>query len=177
MNPEDRETLFTIAEVAVAVAGFASIVSVLASRSGRDNPGIDATRLRIMLFTSLSAISLCFVPVLAFRFGLSPSSAWRLSGVALLLGAGVPAVRNALDARALREAGVTVSTSIVVTALVTYIIPGAVGIGLLIGRAEAPAYIAAVLTLLAGSGIAFARLVLSFSSRTGAEQSDEPDAT
>jgi hypothetical protein len=67
MSPEDRETLFTIAEVAVAFAGFASIVSVLASHAGRDNPGLDATRLRMMLYTSLSATCLCFVPVLLFR--------------------------------------------------------------------------------------------------------------
>jgi hypothetical protein len=175
MNPEDRETLFTIAEVAVAVAGFASIVSVLASRSGRDDPGIDTTRLRIMLFTSLSAISLCFVPVLSFRFGLSSDTAWRLCGAALLLGTGVPFVRNLLDVRSVRDAGVTPGAGIIVTALATYIIPGALSVGLLVGRAEAPAYIAGVLVLLAGSGIAFARLVLSYSSRTAAQQADEAD--
>ncbi len=164
MNPEDRETLFTIAEVSVAFAGFASIVSVLASRSGRDNPGIDSTRLRIMLFTSLSAISLCFVPVLLFRLGWSPSSVWRLSGFALLLGTGVPFVRNLIDVRSLRKAGVTPSIGIVVTALTTYIVPGVLSIALLVGLAEAPGYIAGVLVILAGSGIAFARLVLSFSA-------------
>lgn len=117
MNPEDRETLFTIAEVSVAVAGFARIVSVLASRSGRDDPGIDSTRLRIMLFTSLSAISLSFVPALVFRFGVSSDSAWRLSGAALLLGTGIPFLRNLVDFRSLRDTGVTPSAGIVVTTL------------------------------------------------------------
>jgi hypothetical protein len=165
MNPEDRETLFTIAEVAVAFAGFASIVSVLASHSGRDNPGLDATRLRMMLYTSLSATCLCFVPVLLFRLDFSPSSAWRVSGIALLLGTGLPAARNILEARTLLGEGVAIGTGIRVTAIATYVVPGALSIGIVSGRADAGAYIAGVLVLLAGSGIAFARLVLSFSAR------------
>lgn len=172
MNPEDRETLFTIAEVAVAFVGFASLVSVLGSRAGRDNPRIDATRLRIMLFTSLSAISLCFFPVLFFRLGLSPSSTWRLSGVALLMGVGVPSVRNLLDTRSNLEAGVTPGVGITIATAVTYFIPGALSIALVLGRGEAPAYIGGVLVILAGSGLAFARLVLSYSSAPGNAKPD-----
>jgi len=165
MNPEDRETLFTIAEVAVAFAGFASIVSVLASQAGRDNPGVDATRLRALLYTSLCATFLCFVPVLLFRLGLSPSSAWRLSGIALLLSTGLSAVRNGRDVRTLLNQGVAFGTGIRVTAVATYGVPGVLSIGIVSGLADAAAYIAGVLVLLAGSGIAFARLVLSFSAR------------
>ena len=52
MTPEDRDTLFVIAEVGVAFAGFASIVSVLSRRGGRDDRYLDLSRLRGMLFSS-----------------------------------------------------------------------------------------------------------------------------
>ncbi len=164
MNPEDRDTLFTIAEVAVAFAGFASIVSVLAVRSGTDASHLDTARLRGMLFSSLSAVALCFVPSVILRLGVSPDQAWRVCGALLVLGSALPFFRSVADGRVARQAGVAPGLGITVTVLTLFVVPAALGVAGTLGFAEAPAFIAGVLLLVASSGIAFARLVLSFST-------------
>jgi hypothetical protein len=164
VNPEDRETLFVIAEVGVAFAGFASIVSVLARRSGSDSAYLDASRLRGMLFSSLSAVALCFVPLVPFQYGLSAEVAWRISGGALIVGSGLPFLRGYLDYRIFSQAGVVPGLAIRITVIALCVVPALMGLGLLLGFADSATYITGVLLLLASAGIGFARLILSFSS-------------
>jgi hypothetical protein len=73
------ETLHVVAELAVAFAGFASLVSILGVRRGRDAPEIDALRLRGMLETSLLVAAFALVPILAHESGLAVTLAWRVS--------------------------------------------------------------------------------------------------
>ncbi len=86
------DSLHLIAELAVAVAGFASLVAVIGRRQGRDYPHWDAARLGSMLETSLLVIAFSLLPLLPFKAGLSAEFSWRISagvfavsGVALAL--------------------------------------------------------------------------------------------
>jgi hypothetical protein len=72
-------TLHVVAELAVAFAGFASLVSILGTRRGRDAPEIDALRLRGMLETSLLVAAFALVPILVHESGLDAALSWRVS--------------------------------------------------------------------------------------------------
>ena len=73
------ETLHLIAELAVAFAGFASLVSIIGRRRGRDAPKIDADRIQGMLEASLLVAAFAIIPILGHEAGLSISVAWQAS--------------------------------------------------------------------------------------------------
>ena len=73
------DSLHLIAELAVAFAGFASLVAVIGRRQGRDYPHWDAARLGSMLETSLLVIAFSLLPLLPFKAGPSAQSSWRIS--------------------------------------------------------------------------------------------------
>jgi hypothetical protein len=79
------EYLFTIAEVAVALAGFSALVGIVGRRVGRSDPRIDAFRLQLMLEASLFVAALALFPVLPRKFGASPGAASRVSCIVLLV--------------------------------------------------------------------------------------------
>ena len=72
---EHSEILLTIAEVGVALAGFASLISVL----GRSENLLDFTRLLGLVRTSLSAAGFALLPFVPHAFGLLEPAALRLS--------------------------------------------------------------------------------------------------
>ena len=76
---QNADLLLTIAEVAVAFAGFASLVSILGRRASRDPPIVQAARLRALIVSGLMVVAFAFVPFLPHRMGLSDPSVWRLS--------------------------------------------------------------------------------------------------
>ncbi len=47
----DKDILFTLAELAVALAGFSAIIGVLSSRRGSTDLKVNALRLQVMLET------------------------------------------------------------------------------------------------------------------------------
>ncbi len=53
----ESDVLLTIAEVAVAFAGFASLVGVLGQRSSADDPRVIGLRMRGMLLSSLMVVA------------------------------------------------------------------------------------------------------------------------
>ena len=73
------DTLHVVAELAVAFAGFASLVSIIGNRRARDAPKVDAARIRSMLEASLLVAAFSLVPILSHEAGLSVSSSWRVS--------------------------------------------------------------------------------------------------
>ena len=77
--------LETVAEVSVAFAGFAGIVSVF-GRS-RIDPEVRMWRIRVMILTSLVTLLFALLPAALLESGLPHKSAWRTS--ALLLSAGL----------------------------------------------------------------------------------------
>ncbi|MBW2292079.1 MAG: hypothetical protein JRG89_09240 [Deltaproteobacteria bacterium] len=75
---EHLDTLHTIAEIAVALAGFTGIVTIFSSRSGHWPPA-EVLRLRTLLRASLSALFLCFVPILFSFLTPAPAQVWKAS--------------------------------------------------------------------------------------------------
>lgn len=79
------EVLLTFAEVGVAFAGFASLISLL----GRSSEFIDASRLLGMVRTSLLVTAFSLVPFIPDALGSVAASPWRLSGLTFFLVAGI----------------------------------------------------------------------------------------
>jgi hypothetical protein len=79
------EPLLTIAEVSVAFAGFASIVTVVASRGLEAwGPG-NRMRFRLMIYMSLSSVLFSLLPFSFVLLEVSESTTWGLSSAALAL--------------------------------------------------------------------------------------------
>ena len=78
---EFENVLLTLAEIAVAVAGFSGVVGVFGRQHSRGDPRVDATRLRSLVETGLLAAGLCVAPSIVTETGIDPSLAWRLASV------------------------------------------------------------------------------------------------
>ena len=74
----DTDFLFTVAEVAVTLAGFAGLVSVIAQRPAGRFADLAAHRLRTMLLYSLTATVFSLIPYLFLRAGLGDELSWRM---------------------------------------------------------------------------------------------------
>ena len=74
------DSLLTLAEIAVAFAGFSSVV-VLFSRRDEDGwRGFDQTRFRVMLLASLFAAFFAVLPLPLKELGVSHSVIWAACG-------------------------------------------------------------------------------------------------
>lgn len=71
----------TIAELAVALAGFGSLAALIGRRPGGESAAVDASRLRAMLERSLTAMILAVLPVSLARFELPPHLVWGAPAV------------------------------------------------------------------------------------------------
>jgi hypothetical protein len=80
---EDAETLRTMAEVGIALAGFTGIVSVLGRRARGDWTPVELARMRLLLEASLGVVFFAFIPVLLKRAVASPDIVWRTCNVFL----------------------------------------------------------------------------------------------
>ena len=76
MNPS--ETLSTVAELALGLAGFTGVLVVLGRQPGRFSPA-ESFRLAVLLVGSLSALFLSLVPLILHDFGLAGVHLWRVS--------------------------------------------------------------------------------------------------
>jgi hypothetical protein len=85
----EKDLLLTIAEVAVALAGFSAIVGLLGNRSGRSGIKVDALRLQVMLELGLSVAAAAFLPVLISLFEFDLWTTWRIAA-ALWLALAIP---------------------------------------------------------------------------------------
>ncbi len=82
---EHTDTLLTIAEIAVAFAGFSSIVVVFRDRYSEGWEPLDAVRYRAMLAGSLMTALFTAVPLVVSWLAVPPSLIWRVSSTVLLL--------------------------------------------------------------------------------------------
>ena len=80
---EARDLLLTIAEVAIAFAGFASLAAVVSTRSEKLKT-LKAMRFQSLLMVSLTTVGLCFVPFVPPYYGFSESVSWTISSVLLV---------------------------------------------------------------------------------------------
>lgn len=82
---DQTDILLTIAEIGVALAGFASLAAILGRRYKDTDPLVNAIRLRGLLDAGLSAMLLALIGVLMLQIGGSSRWVWQGSGIAGLV--------------------------------------------------------------------------------------------
>ena len=84
MEPQD--TLLTIAEIAIALAGFASLITVIGHRSSGTAHAAGALRLRLMLELSFRNAAFALLPLPFVQIAPSDPMLWRIfSGLYLVV--------------------------------------------------------------------------------------------
>ena len=81
---DEADLLLTVAEIAVAFAGFSSLVSVVARGSTQD-PAAASFYLRFTLEVSLFVVAFSLLPFLPLGYEISRELAWRLSSLVFVL--------------------------------------------------------------------------------------------
>jgi hypothetical protein len=106
------ELLPTIAEVSIALAGFASLISVLGIVAASEQRAAILWRLRGMLETAILTLAFSLAPYLPAKFGVSDNLSWHAVAVAfaavvlgrmvfMLRARRLPALVNSAGARAI----------------------------------------------------------------------------
>ena len=161
----EADILLTTAEVAVAFAGFASLVTILGRRSAQVDPRIIALRFRGMLTNSLLVVAFSMIPLVLFRYGLGEVVVWRLSSILLALAGGINFLALFLRGRPLFTEGVPISA---VRRAVTFGLFGMAEVVLVLNASGATeniasaAYLTGLLLFLTVAGFAAAWLFLTF---------------
>jgi len=75
--------LLTVAEVSVAFAGFASLITVLAKQNASDWSEGNVVRFYTMIFHSLFSTLFALLPFSFLAFEIDPLTAWKYSGAVL----------------------------------------------------------------------------------------------
>ena len=158
-----EDALSTLAEVAIAIAGFSGIVSVFGRRSSGHWSPAERSRLFGLLIMSFTALLFCVVPFVLLSIPVSESTCWR--SLSLLLAVShvvfVPIViRNALGAlptpRSEREVSLVLS-GIFITGdflVIAVLLANAFALGVVWP------YLAAIIWILTQAASLFARLVM-----------------
>ncbi len=168
----EAEILLTTAEIAVAFAGFASLVTILGRRSSRVDPRIIAMRFRGMLTNSLLVVAFSMIPLLLFRYGLRETAVWRISSVLLALAGGTNFLALVLHARPLLREAVPISS---VRRVVTFGLIGLAELVLVLNASgvtepiAGAAYLTGLLLFLSIAGFAAAWLFVSFIESSNSE--------
>jgi hypothetical protein len=97
--------LFTVAELAVAFAGFAGLVTVLTRRLTGAEREFDIVRLRDLLLLSLLAAAFALFPELPVLFGAGEDATWRLSSFFLAAAWGTFGIQGLLAGVRLSRSG------------------------------------------------------------------------
>ncbi len=164
----ESDVLLTVAEVAIAFAGFASLVGILGQRYSSDDPRVSGTRMRGMIVFSLIAVAFSLLPFVVRKYGFEEATVWKLSsGLFFLafLGAGVWVARVVGRLRRLDLVGRRVNP-LICTIPFLGAITGTVLLGLntvVSSPRVAPAvYLTGLLLLLFMAGFAFSVMVSAF---------------
>jgi hypothetical protein len=81
----ESDTLQTIAEVSVALAGFAALAGAIGEREGPTGR-LSFQRLRFVVLVGVLLLMLSLLPLVIAGYGVSPASVWRASsGAAFVL--------------------------------------------------------------------------------------------
>ena len=75
---EWRDTLALVAEVSIAVVGFAGLINVFTLKNHPELAEKGYARLRFMLDYALFALAGAFIPLLVFSSGIEPGYGWRI---------------------------------------------------------------------------------------------------
>ena len=161
----EMDILLTTAEVAVAFAGFASLVAILGRRSSQVDPRIIALRFRGMLTNSLLVVAFSMIPLVLFRYGLSETVVWRLSSILLALAGGINFLALFFRGRPLYTEGAPISAVRRAVTFGLFVIAEVVLVLNASGGTEtiaSAAYLTGLLSFLCIAGFAAAWLFLTF---------------
>ena len=154
------DPLLTIAEVSVAFAGFASIVTVVASRGADSWSAGNLVRFRLMIYMSLSSVLFSLLPFSFLLFNVSELATWQTSSSILGIYLGCYLVLTIRGFISLVRQG---QLNIYVTGFTAALGVSAILVQLFsiidAVSAHEGAYFVGVLYLLLMSAISFARLV------------------
>jgi putative effector of murein hydrolase LrgA (UPF0299 family) len=147
------DTLLSLAELAVAITGFAAIVIVFRRRESGRWERIGANSFNGMLFHSMTALVFCLLPVTLEASALAPAAIWRVAsgllGGMLLLHAPIVAFVFARG-RALASRAVVLAAELPVAAVMLAVASGA------LAERAAGLFVAAVcLQILQAAGLFF----------------------
>lgn len=81
----ELDELLSIAEIAVTIAGFAALVSVLAWRRDDFDPRAEGLRLVVALEASLFVAAFSLLPMIPQKFGVDDAIIWRVCALCYLL--------------------------------------------------------------------------------------------
>ena len=158
---EPADALLTIAEIAIAVVGFAGIVFAL--RSGDDEP-INVFRLRLMVEISLFAMAICLAPLIFLAAEWPEERLWAAGSAVLcvLLPIYVTTIfiRQArfFGAAVLPEARIADSVALALTSLISLaLVLNALG---LLSEKRFAGYLVGLLSTLAAAIWMFSRVIL-----------------
>lgn len=171
----DSDVLLTIAEVAVAFAGFASLVGILGQQDSVDPPLVLGFRMRGMLLTSLVVVGFSLVPIVLGEYGLTARLVWVLASLALLV-VSLWYVRWLLNA--VQEIGRArirpnrLQRRVILPTLLLSLIAVALLLAANLLLASPALYLTALGLLLFQSGFAFSLIVFSFLPRHDREPED-----
>jgi hypothetical protein len=161
--PSTVEPLFIFAEVAIALAGFASLVTVI-DRGGGDPMALDANRLRNLIDVSLLVVVFSLFPMVPFEFGIAEASAWRISSAAFLTVTGVYLVVAARRQSFLRRRKIAIRRPwaralwVLAGAMLATLALGAAGVG---GDKGAAWYVTALFLTLVAAALIFILVIAS----------------
>jgi hypothetical protein len=167
---KDADLLLTIAEVAVAFAGFASLVSVLGRRYSRDDPRLDGLRLRGMLLSSLIVVAFALFPFLPMRFGVTDAEVWRISSGTYFATNALLVLPFARRTRRLAQEGVGEPPSLYLFYFVVEVVVSTLLVVVALGffpRFASSFYITGLFVGLSEAGITFFRVVSSLTADSG----------
>jgi len=162
------EFLLTLAEIAVALAGFAGLIVAISGRRGgsADEARLNLQLLKNVLGGSFMAAGFALLPVALLSMGIDSEAAWR--GSAGFLAIALPlymfrTVAPALaDYRALgRTAPLSLRANIAIGFVFTAVLVLCAG-----GVVPSSAYLPAVLFLVYGAAFSFVRVFLSVAQDT-----------
>ncbi|MEJ2089824.1 MAG: hypothetical protein P8Y69_15380 [Gammaproteobacteria bacterium] len=161
--------------MAVAFAGFASLVGILGHLSSRDDPVVHAARMRGMILFSLAAVAFSLLPSILSRFGLPEPTVWRTASLVFLLCLTMVAVwlvRTLRKMRGLSQNRPQVRRFIAPALLGGFVTAFAALITdtlLLAPAAAAALYALALFALLLLASLAFALILFSFLPRVDSQ--------
>lgn len=174
---QETETLLTVAEVAVAFAGFASLVSILGRGTADAHPKILSLRMRAMLISSLVVVGFALVPVIIHGYGARPRLSWVASSVLLLLTTLYYYYWLQHAIVTLGRFGLTPTRfqrRVIIPTLLLTLLTVSVLLLTNVVLAMPAIYLTALALLLFQSGFAFCLIVFSFLPSIGSDDSDEP---
>jgi len=154
---ELHDELLTVAELAIAIAGFAAVVTAFTTR-GRLHAH-DIVRFRTLILTTGVAAGLAFVPSLLFSMGYSDATLWQIASTVMITVALLSWAASWLQARGVQEPPSLATPPIVALGILNLILQG-VNVTGLAWTPGGAAYLAGTLVWLSATVAIFVAIVV-----------------